>query len=228
MPKLIRERKSKNSRINPIASSRNVGGGGRMASTSTSTANHMASASQSTRRGQGFEFKHSLGQHILKNPLVIKGIIDKAAIQPTDVVLEIGPGTGNLTAQLLPVCKKLICVEYDSRMCAELAKRFQYSPDKHKLTVIHGDFLKVDLPFFDVCVSNTPYQVECMCSVCVCVCVCVCVLLCTYVLLFIFIISSMQHTHTRTPHVHIDFGPSDVQAAGTSTPVQMRAADVPA
>jgi SAM-dependent methyltransferase len=202
MPKLIRERKSKNSRINPIASSRNVGGGGRMASTSTSTANHMASASQSTRRGQGFEFKHSLGQHILKNPLVIKGIIDKAAIQPTDVVLEIGPGTGNLTAQLLPVCKKLICVEYDSRMCAELAKRFQYSPDKHKLTVIHGDFLKVDLPFFDVCVSNTPYQVECMCSVCVCVCVCVCSVVHICVIIYIHHLFDATHTHTHAARTH--------------------------
>jgi SAM-dependent methyltransferase len=202
MPKLIRERKSKNSRINPIASSRNVGGGGRMASTSTSTANHMASASQSTRRGQGFEFKHSLGQHILKNPLVIKGIIDKAAIQPTDVVLEIGPGTGNLTAQLLPVCKKLICVEYDSRMCAELAKRFQYSPDKHKLTVIHGDFLNVDLPFFDVCVSNTPYQVECMCSVCVCVCVCVCSVVHICVIIYIHHLFDATHTHTHAARTH--------------------------
>ena len=44
-----------------------------------------------------FAFDKSFGQHILKNPLVVSNIIEKSAIKPTDVVLEIGPGTGNLT-----------------------------------------------------------------------------------------------------------------------------------
>lgn len=42
----------------------------------------------------GLEFHKSKGQHILKNPLVVQSIVDKAGVKGTDVVLEIGPGTG--------------------------------------------------------------------------------------------------------------------------------------
>lgn len=44
--------------------------------------------------GQQLTFNTELGQHILKNPLVIQSIVEKAAVRSTDVVLEIGPGTG--------------------------------------------------------------------------------------------------------------------------------------
>lgn len=43
---------------------------------------------------QQLTFNRDLGQHILKNPLVIQSMVDKAAVRSTDVVLEIGPGTG--------------------------------------------------------------------------------------------------------------------------------------
>ena len=66
---------------------------------------------------------HDLGQHILKNPLVVKTIVEKAALRPSDTVLEIGPGTGNLTVKLLEQCKKVVAVEFDPRMVAELQKR---------------------------------------------------------------------------------------------------------
>ena len=62
------------------------------------------------------EFLKSKGQHILKNPLVLQSIVDKAGIKSTDVVLEIGPGTGNLTMKLLEKAKKVIAVEVDPRM----------------------------------------------------------------------------------------------------------------
>ncbi len=66
---------------------------------------------------------HDLGQHILKNPLVVKSIVEKAALRGSDIVLEIGPGTGNLTVKLLEQVKKVIAVEFDPRMVAELQKR---------------------------------------------------------------------------------------------------------
>lgn len=62
------------------------------------------------------EFLKSKGQHILKNPLVVQSIVDKAAVKSTDVVLEIGPGTGNLTMKLLERARKVIAVEVDPRM----------------------------------------------------------------------------------------------------------------
>lgn len=99
------------------------------------------------------------GQHILKNPLVAQGIVDKANLKPTDVVLEVGPGTGNLTVRILEKAKRLSVVEMDPRMAAELTKRVQGKPEQKKLEIVIGDVCKTDLPYFDVVISNTPYQV---------------------------------------------------------------------
>jgi 18S rRNA (adenine1779-N6/adenine1780-N6)-dimethyltransferase len=52
------------------------------------------------------------------------------------VVLEIGPGTGNLTQLLLERAKKVIAVELDPRMVAELTRRFKYGPHGFKFDLI--------------------------------------------------------------------------------------------
>ncbi|XP_034934834.1 probable dimethyladenosine transferase [Chelonus insularis] len=109
---------------------------------------------------QGILFNKDFGQHILKNPLIIQSMVDKAAVRPTDVVLEIGPGTGNMTVKLLERCKKVIACEIDVRLVAELQKRIQGTPFKTKLDIIVGDVLKANLPFFDLCVANIPYQIS--------------------------------------------------------------------
>ncbi|GAA6025269.1 hypothetical protein JCM10207_009018 [Rhodosporidiobolus poonsookiae] len=96
------------------------------------------------------------GQHILKNPF----IVDKASLRSTDTVLEIGPGTGNLTVRILDKCKQCHAVEMDPRMAAELTKRVQGTPEQRKLNILVGDFVKTELPYFDVCISNTPYQIS--------------------------------------------------------------------
>ena len=57
----------------------------------------------------------SLGQHFLKNPAVVTAIVAKAAIKSTDSVLEIGPGTGNMTIPLLQQSKHVVAIEYDTR-----------------------------------------------------------------------------------------------------------------
>ena len=102
----------------------------------------------------------NLGQHFLKNPAVVTAICAKAAIKPTDVVLEIGPGTGNMTVPLLEQCKSLVAIEYDTRMVREVLKRVEGTPNDHKLRVIQGDAIKTAFPFFDVCVANVPYQIS--------------------------------------------------------------------
>lgn len=43
-------------------------------------------------------------------------------------------------------------------MAAELSKRLQGKPEQKRLDILVGDFVKTDLPYFDVCISNTPYQ----------------------------------------------------------------------
>ncbi|XP_020583029.1 ribosomal RNA small subunit methyltransferase [Phalaenopsis equestris] len=108
----------------------------------------------------GIPFEKSKGQHILKNPMIVETIVQKAGIKPTDVVLEIGPGTGNLTKKLLEVSKSVVAIELDPRMVLELNRRFQGTPYSNRLKVFQGDVLKSELPYFDICVANIPYQIS--------------------------------------------------------------------
>ncbi|XP_072962013.1 ribosomal RNA small subunit methyltransferase-like [Typha angustifolia] len=108
----------------------------------------------------GVPFDKSKGQHILKNPTMVETIVEKSGIKPTDVVLEIGPGTGNLTKKLLEVAKSVVAIEIDPRMVLEIDRRFQSLDISGRLKVIQGDVLKCELPYFDVCVANIPYQIS--------------------------------------------------------------------
>ncbi|KAG7156327.1 dimethyladenosine transferase-like [Homarus americanus] len=114
----------------------------------------------SSAPAQGLVFNTDLGQHILKNPLIITSMVEKAGLKTTDTVLEVGPGTGNMTVKLLDRVKRVIACEVDSRMVAELHKRFLSTPLHSKLDIRIGDVLKADLPTFDVCVANLPYQIS--------------------------------------------------------------------
>ncbi|KAI0387090.1 rRNA adenine dimethylase [Hypomontagnella monticulosa] len=107
-----------------------------------------------------FKFSKDFGQHILKNPGIAETIVNKAYLKPTDTVLEVGPGTGNLTVKILEQAKKVIAVEMDPRMAAETTKRVQGKPEQKRLEVLLGDVIKTTLPAFDVCISNTPYQIS--------------------------------------------------------------------
>lgn len=105
--------------------------------------------------------KGGRGQHFLKNPSVITRIISRASLRATDIVLEIGPGSGAMTVELLQKAKKVIAIEVDPRMVVELRKRVQDTEFGSRLEILHCDFLKVEqLPYFDVCVANIPYQIS--------------------------------------------------------------------
>ena len=108
-----------------------------------------------------FKMNTDLGQHVLKNPGVAQAIVDKADLKQSDIVLEVGPGTGNLTTRILEKAKRVLAVEQDPRMGAELTKRFQGTPSAKRLELTLGDVIKIpQLPYFDVCISNTPYQIS--------------------------------------------------------------------
>jgi 18S rRNA (adenine1779-N6/adenine1780-N6)-dimethyltransferase len=78
--------------------------------------------------------------------------------------------------RILEKAKHVTAVEFDPRMAAELTKRVQgkcvcipfylpppscmHRPEQRKLEIIIGDFVKAELPYFDVCISNTPYQIS--------------------------------------------------------------------
>ncbi|XAR73821.1 18S rRNA (adenine(1779)-N(6)/adenine(1780)-N(6))-dimethyltransferase [Bertholletia excelsa] len=102
----------------------------------------------------------SRGQHLLTNPRVLDTIVQKSGTKPTDTVLEIGPGTGNLTLKLLEASKKVVAVEIDKRMVEILYNRAAEKGLEARLTIICGDALKAEFPRFDLVVANIPYGIS--------------------------------------------------------------------
>lgn len=83
----------------------------------------------------------SLGQHWLKNRVILDYIADFAVKEGVENCLEIGPGLGTLTSSLLRRFEKVTSVEFDENLAKNLPKSF---PGKN-LEVINADFLKFDL-----------------------------------------------------------------------------------
>ena len=102
--------------------------------------------------------KKSLGQHWLKDRDVLAHIADCAELKKTDTVLEIGPGLGTLTSELLRRSQKVVAVEFDKELARKLPAQF---PGTH-LEVIENDILSFDLsglpPDYKV-VANVPYYI---------------------------------------------------------------------
>lgn len=102
--------------------------------------------------------KKSLGQHWLRDRDVLARIADEANITNEDTVLEIGPGLGTLTSELLKRAKNVLAVELDQDLARKLPGQF---PGKH-LEVINEDILTFDLrrvPENYVVVANVPYYI---------------------------------------------------------------------
>jgi len=100
----------------------------------------------------------SLGQHWLKDRLILEAIADCAELTPDDTVLEIGPGLGTLTSVLLARAKQVTAVEFDPELARKLPGQF---PGKN-LTVEHADILSYDLsrlPTGYKVVANVPYYI---------------------------------------------------------------------
>ncbi len=109
--------------------------------------------------------KKSLGQHFLKDRTVSPRIAEAASIQPSDCIIEVGPGEGVLTEELArrldPGTGKLLAVELDSSLIPVLQARLAGFPH---ISVIHADVLEVapgDLsegrPY--KLVANLPYYI---------------------------------------------------------------------
>lgn len=108
-----------------------------------------------------FMMNKARGQHFLENANVIRAIVEKSCVRSTDVIMEIGPGNGNMTQLLLEQSSKVFAFEIDTRMISELLKRFSPgSPLGRKLNIVQGDAMKQKWPFFDMMVANLPYQIS--------------------------------------------------------------------
>ena len=84
----------------------------------------------------------NLGQNFLIDKNVIDDIVSGANIEQGDLVIEIGPGLGSLTALLLEKAKKVICIELDKRMIKILNERFVAY---RNIEILNEDVLKIDL-----------------------------------------------------------------------------------
>ena len=84
----------------------------------------------------------ALGQNFLINQHVVDKIVENSHITKEDLVIEIGPGLGTLTKDLLEKAGKVICIELDKKMIKILTDRFSLYDN---FELIHGDVLKVRL-----------------------------------------------------------------------------------
>lgn len=89
----------------------------------------------------GFKFSKSLGQNFLIDKSVLVDIINSADVTEEDVVIEIGPGVGTLTKELLKKAKKVYAIELDSDLIPILKEELK---DFNNFELIHKDALKVD------------------------------------------------------------------------------------
>lgn len=109
--------------------------------------------------------KKSLGQNFLRSKAALDAIVDASDPAPDDIVLEIGPGEGVLTAELLKFAGKVIAVEKDRRLIPILEEKFSEDIKEGKLDVIEKDILDFDpkiLRFYDhpyKVSANIPYYI---------------------------------------------------------------------
>lgn len=108
--------------------------------------------------------KKRLGQHFLVDRNILDKVIRTAQIEKEDVVLEVGPGLGEMTLALAHQVKKVIAVEIDSKLVAILKNKMKDNPN---VEVIKGDILKMDFNLFlkkeghlIKVVANLPYQIS--------------------------------------------------------------------
>jgi 16S rRNA (adenine1518-N6/adenine1519-N6)-dimethyltransferase len=104
--------------------------------------------------------KKSLGQNFLMHARIAERIADTAKLAPDAVVLEIGPGTGMLTRELLKKVKKVIAVEADYELFEKLQNDFGDEVAEGKLELVHSDirvFNISSLPRGYALVANIPY-----------------------------------------------------------------------
>jgi len=106
--------------------------------------------------------KRSLSQNFLIDPNLQRKIVGELEAEPSDVVLEIGPGHGELSQHLVGAVERLILVEKDRTLVSELQRRW---PDRDDVIVVEGDALKVDLRALVGpervlrVISNVPYNI---------------------------------------------------------------------
>ena len=117
-----------------------------------------------------FKPKKSLGQHFLKSKRALGQIISAAKIQPGEIILEIGPGTGILTRELLNSGANIIAIEKDPRAIGILKEKFSDAIESGSLKLINDDILNtglfdnqhpmLDVQSFNLSIKTSDFPVE--------------------------------------------------------------------
>jgi 16S rRNA (adenine1518-N6/adenine1519-N6)-dimethyltransferase len=113
-----------------------------------------------------FEHKKSLGQHFLNSDYVPKKMCDAANLTVGDIVLEIGPGTGVLTREMLARGARVIALEADVRAIESLNLTFASEIAAGQLTLYHHDARTIHTEEFGLrnqqykVISNIPYYIS--------------------------------------------------------------------
>ncbi|MFZ3074072.1 MAG: 16S rRNA (adenine(1518)-N(6)/adenine(1519)-N(6))-dimethyltransferase RsmA [Minisyncoccales bacterium] len=106
---------------------------------------------QKLEKKQTITPKKGLGQNFLAQIGVIEKLVKAAGIKQGETIFEIGPGTGNLTAELAKCGNKIIAIEKDSDMMAILKKRFFKTPN---VEILNGNALR-----FNETEISSPYKI---------------------------------------------------------------------
>ncbi len=112
----------------------------------------------------GLTPRKKLGQHFLVDRNILDKVIRTAEVDKEDVVLEVGPGLGEMTRALAQKAEKVIAVEIDSKLVQILRKK---TSDLSNVKIVWGNILKVNLGFLFLqagkplkVVANLPYQIS--------------------------------------------------------------------
>tara|TARA_B100000686_G_scaffold331029_1_gene394032 strand:+ start:25 stop:834 length:810 start_codon:yes stop_codon:yes gene_type:complete len=107
--------------------------------------------------------KKKWGQHFLKSKIIAKSIVQAADVKHGDQILEIGPGYGILTQELLNFSAKVTAIEIDTELCAKLRKKFD---KESNFSLFEKDVMKIESNKFEKflklpakLVSNLPYNI---------------------------------------------------------------------
>lgn len=95
-----------------------------------------------------------LGQNFLTDRSIVEKIVSAADLKKEDFILEIGPGEGILTENMVERAKKVVAIEIDGFLASKLKERFGKSD---RIQIIEGDILSIDLK--EVIPPNQDYRV---------------------------------------------------------------------
>jgi len=107
--------------------------------------------------------KKKWGQHFLKSTSLAKSIVQEADVKHGDHILEIGPGYGMLTQELLKFSAKVTAIEVDPELCKKLREKFE---NESNFSLLELDVMKIEINEFEKLikfpaklVSNLPYNI---------------------------------------------------------------------